>query len=290
LKEGLLSGRILVEKILEWLREDAPYGDATTRALGLQGVCAQLVIRAKTGGVAACSSELAEALRSLGLTIDHVVESGKEFSEGDIVMAIRGPAEDLLLLERTLLNALAYFSGVASATRRLVNQARQVNPGIKVAATRKTPPGLRLCAKIAFEQGGGDTHRWGLSDAIIVKDSHVELVGDLERAIRSVLKRKSFVQRVEVEVSKPEDAVLAARLGVDIVMLDNMSPEEVREALRLLEEAGLRSRVIVEASGGIGPWNIATYAATGVDVISTSYPFYHPDRVDLSAEMRRIEC
>ena len=281
--------RRIAEELLHWIREDAPYVDATTEALGVRDECAEMIIRAKSSGVASCTSEAAEALELLGLQVLEHVENGQWFHEGDIVMRIRGNARDLLLLERTLLDLLMYASGIATATQRLVLMARRLNRKVRVAATRKTPPGFRLCAKLAFRHGGGDTHRWGLSDALIVKDSHVEIIGSLEEALRRAIERKSFAHKLEVEVSRPEDAVLAARLGADIVMLDNMSPDEVRQALHLLEESGLRDKVLVEASGGIGPWNIAVYAASGVDVISTSYPFYHPERIDLSAEMKRVE-
>jgi len=281
--------RLLAEKLLSWVGEDSPYVDITTSALGLGDECVEMTIRAKSSGVASCTSEMALALGALGVRVLSYIGSGEYFSEGDTVMRLRGSARDLLLVERTLLDVLMYASGIATATHSLVLQARRANPRVRVAATRKTPPGFRLCAKLAFLHGGGDTHRWGLSDALIVKDSHVEIIGSLEEAVKRARRGKSFAHRLEVEVSRPEDALLAARLGADIIMLDNMAPREVEQAVRLLEENGLRDKVVLEASGGIGPWNITAYAVSGVDVISTSYPFYHPERIDLSAEMKRVE-
>jgi nicotinate-nucleotide pyrophosphorylase (carboxylating) len=276
-------------RILEqWLAEDAPYLDLATEAMGLRGVKAEMRVAAKTGGVAACTLLVADALRGLGLEAEALRPDGSPFSPGDTVLVARGEAPRLLTLERTVLNALIYASGVATAARRMLEAARRANPRVRLAATRKTPPGSRLCGKLAFAAAGCDTHRWGLSDAVIVKDSHVELVGGLREALSRALSRRSFAHIVEVEVSSPEQAVEAARLGADAVMLDNMSPSEACRAVELLEQEGLRGRVIVEASGGITPWNIASYAACGVDVISTSYPLLHPDPVDLSAEMRRI--
>ncbi len=289
-EERSLRGHMLASKILEWLQEDAPYIDATTESLGLSDTCAELIVRAKSSGITSCTTEIAEALRTLGFRVAYVLESGKSFDKNDIIMRIQGKAKDLLLLERTLLDILMYASGIATRVKQMVEQARRVNPKVRVAATRKTVPGFRLCSKLAFKHGGGDTHRWGLSDGLIVKDSHIELLGSLEEAVKKATQNKSFMHKLEVEVTRPEDAVKAALLGADIVMLDNMSPQEVREALRLLEEKGLRSKVIVEASGGITPENIEEYAAIGVDVISTSYPFINPERVDLSAEMRRVNC
>ena len=282
--------RLLAGMLLEWLREDAPYGDLTVEALGLGSVCTVMEVVAKSRGVAACTEELAGALRMLGLEAEAVIRGGEWFEPGAVLLRARGAAGELLALERVILNLLVYASGVATETRRMVEAARGVDPRVRVAATRKTPPGLRLCAKLAFRAGGGDTHRLGLSDALIIKDSHVEIVGSLEEAVRRALAGKSFIHRLEVEVSTPPDAVRAAELGADVVMLDNMSPGEVREALKLLEERGLRGRVMVEASGGVTPENIADYAATGVDVVSTSYPLLHPARVDLSARHRRVKC
>ena len=279
--EALLAG-----SLLHWIMEDAPYGDYTSEAIGVGGE-AEMRVKAKTGGIAACTGELAGALRILGLDATPLVGSGSPFSPGDTLLRVRGDARTLLLIERVTLDLLAYTAGIATATSKLVEAARRANPRIVVAATRKTVPGLRLCSKRAFRAGGGDPYRWGLSDALIVKDSHVELVGSLAEAVKKALRGKSFIHKLVVEVSKPEDALTAARLGADVVMLDNMSVEEASEALRLLEEAGLRGRVIVEVSGGIGPDNIVDYASLGVDVVSTSYPFYRPERIDLSAEMVR---
>ncbi len=275
--------------LLEWLQEDMPYRDEAAALLGLHGVCGRLRVVAKKPSVVACVEELAEALRVLGVEARAVAASGSRVEAGAVAMVLRGRGDTLSSLERLVLNVLIYASGIATRVAELVEAARSVNPGVRVAATRKTVPGFRLCSKLAFEQGGGDTHRWGLSDAVIVKDTHVELLGGLGEALRRIRARSPY-RVIIVEVSAPRDAVLAAKAGADVVMLDNMSPGEVEEAVRLLEERGLRRRVVVEASGGIGPWNIANYAAAGVDVVSTSYPFTQPARVDFSAEAEREPC
>ncbi len=277
----------LAERLRLWLLEDIPFRDEAAALLGLNRVSGVLEAVAKTRGVAACTEELAAALRLLGFDAEALAESGSTVEPGDVLLTLRGRGDVLSALERTVLDVLAYASGIATATRRLVEEARRVNPRIRVAATRKTVPGFRLCAKAAFEQGGGDPYRWSLSDALIVKDTHAELLGGLEEALRR-LRGGSPYRVVVVEARTPGEALLAARAGADAVLLDNMSPREVVEALRLLEEEGLRGKVTVEASGGIGPGNIAAYAATGVDVVSTSYPFRHPALVDVSARARRL--
>jgi len=284
----LLAHR-LAGLLLDWLAEDMPYRDESASLLGLRGVCGVLRVVAKRSAVVACVEELAEALRVLGVEARAVAASGSRVEAGAVVMLLRGRGDVLSSLERLVLNILIYSSGIATRVAELVEAARSVNPRVRVAATRKTVPGFRLCSKLAFEQGGGDTHRWGLSDAVIVKDTHIELLGGLEEALRRIRGRSPY-RVVVVEVSSPGDAVRAAEAGADAVMLDNMSPAEVEEAARLLEERGLRGRVVLEASGGIGPWNIANYAAAGVDVVSTSYPFTQPARVDFSAEAEREPC
>ncbi len=280
---------LLARRLLEWLAEDAPYRDEAAALLGLDEVCGELRLVARSPGVAACTVELAEALSFLGLDARAGAGPGEWFQEGTVLLTVRGPGDWLSMLERLLIDILAYASGVATRVREMVELARAVNPRIVVAATRKTWPGFRLCAKLAFEAGGGDTHRWGLSDAVIVKDTHVELLGGLEAALEKLRgSRGSRYRLVEVEASTPQAALEAARAGADAVLLDNMSPAEVAETVRLLEDEGLRGRVLVEASGGITPGNIQDYAATGVDVVSTSYPFKNPVSVDVSAEARPL--
>lgn len=280
----------LAERLRDWLTEDVPFRDETAAVLGLAEACGVLRVVAKSGGVAACVEEVAGALRLLGLDARALVRSGSPVEPGSVVLEIRGRGDVLSAVERTVLDIIIYASGIATRVRELVEAARRVNPSIRVAATRKTVPGFRLCAKIAFEQGGGDPYRWSLSDAVMVKDTHVELLGGLREALERLGRGRSPYRLVVVEARTPGEAVAAAEAGADVVLLDNMAPGEVEEALRLLEERGLRGRVVVEASGGIGPSNIAVYAGLGVDAVSTSYPFHCPARVDFSAEARREPC
>ncbi len=275
-------------KLLEWVREDAPFWDLTTEALVPEDVLVEAHVIAREGGVAACLKDLAEALRTLGLDAEVRFAEGEPFRAGDTLMIIRGSAREVLLIERTLLNIMSHILGVARATRELVEEAREVSPKVRVAATRKVMPGLRTLVKRAVRAGGGDTHRLSLSDAILIKDNHLAVVGDVAKAVRAAREAVSFTHKVEVEVESIEDALRAAEAGADIIMLDNMSPDEVREAVKALEEAGLRASVIVEASGGIGPHNIREYAATGVDVVSTSYITMKAPPLDLSMEVVRV--
>lgn len=186
------------------------------------------------------------------------------------------------------MDLLSILAGVATETRRFLEAARRVNPRVKVAATRKTPPGLAVLVKKAVRAGGGDTHRFSLSDAILVKDNHLAIVGSVGEAVRRAREAAGFMHKVEVEVESVEDAVEAAEAGADVVMLDNMEPEQVKRALEELERRGLRGRVIVEVSGGVTLDNIGEYAALGPDVISTSSITLKARPIDLTLEVVEV--
>ena len=147
---------------------------------------------------------------------------------------------------------------------------------------------MRYLVKKAVACCGGDTHRLSLSDAILIKDNHLKIVGDVEKAIRLIKERASFIHKVEIEVTDVDEAIKAAKAGADIIMLDNMSVNEVRKVIEKLKELGLRDKVVIEVSGGITPKNVAEYAKLDVDVISMSYITMNPERVDLSLEVVEV--
>ena len=279
---------ILAKRILEWVEEDAPLGDITSEYLAPEGTKVEAAIIAKSEGVVACLNDIVQALRVLGIDSRTLVREGESIRGSQEIAILRGGAKRILLLERTVLNVLSILFGIATKTKRFVEMVRRVNPRVRVAATRKTIPGLRELSKKAVAIGGGDTHRLSLSDAILIKDNHIALVGGVERAIELARSRKSFVHKVEIEVSNIEDALKAARLGVDAILLDNMGVEEVAQVLSELSRLGLRDKVIVEVSGGIDEDNIVEYAKLGPDVISTSSITMRPDKVDLSLEILRV--
>ena len=189
------------------------------------------------------------------------------------------------MAERTVLNIMMRMSGIATETRRLVDTLREAGLDVRVAATRKTAPGLRFLDKKAVMVGGGDTHRLRLDDAVLIKDNHVAIVGSVGEAVRKAKEAVSFAKKVEVEVQTPEEALEAARCGADIVMLDNMKPDQIRRAVELLKAEGLYGRIVLEASGGINPSNILEYASTGVHVVSLGYLTHSAKALDMSLEL-----
>ena len=278
----------VVEKVREALAEDLGLGDITSELVVPEGAWAVAEIRAKEEGVLAGVEEACLAFELLGCRTLEAKRDGSRVKPGEVVMRVEGPARAVLAAERTALNFLMRMSGIATATAEMVELARAVNPRVRVAATRKTAPGMRYFDKKAVALGGGDTHRLRLDDCVLIKDNHIAIVGSVAEAVKRAREAVSFTKKIEVEVSTPEEALEAARAGADIVMLDNFSPEEVRRALELLEDAGLRSKVVVEASGRIRPENVADYARTGVDVISSGYLTHSAPALDFSMDVVNV--
>jgi len=245
-------------QVESWLREDIGHHDVTNDVPG--ETTGRLV--ATESGIAAGIDAAVAVFEYLGVEVTDRVESGDRVEAGDVALAVEGPARAVLRGERTAVNVAGHASGIATRTRAAVEAARVESEPVRVAATRKTTPGLRGVEKRAVAAGGGDTHRLDLSHMVMVKDNHVAEMG-LEGAIEEFSRKASFATKVEAEVESPEEAKLAAEAGADVVLLDNMTPDEVREAV-----AALPDGVLAEASGGITIEDVPAYAATGVDVIS----------------------
>ena len=252
-------------QVEQWLREDVGHHDVTNQVPG--ETTGRLV--ATERGVAAGLDAAAAVFTYLDVAVTERIDDGAAVDPGDAVLRVAGPAREVLRGERVAVNVAGHASGVATKTRRAVAAAREVDDDVRVAATRKTTPGLRGIEKRAVATAGGDTHRLDLSHTVMVKDNHVAELG-LERAVERFRDRVSFATKVEVEVEEPGDAPRAAAAGADIVLLDNMDPETTEEAVDMLTEraADLGREVLAEASGGITVETVPEYAATGVDVIS----------------------
>jgi nicotinate-nucleotide pyrophosphorylase (carboxylating) len=177
------------------------------------------------------------------------------------------------------------MSGIATLTSLALNIAREVNPSIKIASTRKTTPGFSYFEKKAVEIGGGDTHRFRLDDLVLIKDNHIVLVGDVEQAVRLAKQKTSFSKKIEVEITTSADIVKVVDAGADIVMLDNMSVAEVKQAIELLAKKGFRKNALLEISGGITLENLAEYAETGVDIISMGVLTHSYTSLNMSLEI-----
>ncbi len=272
---------VSLDYLLGFLREDAPFGDVTSEAVVPEGINAKAVIIAKQEGVIAGVEEAKALFEHFGVKVEVRKHDGERVRKGDAILELEGDARSILLVERTALNVMGRMSGIATEVRRLVDKVRAVNPKVRVAGTRKTL--LKQIDKRAILIGGGEPHRFSLSDAILIKDNHLVLV-PLEEAIKRA-KAFSVYKIVEVEVETLEDALKAAKAGADVVMLDNMTPEEIAGTIEALNSEGLRDRVKIEVSGGIIPENIEEYAALDVDVISLGYLTHSVRNFDVSLEI-----
>jgi len=272
------------EYLLSFIREDAPYGDITTEAV-IGDVRCHAVISAREAGLIAGLEEAAALFSHFGVTILDQTPDGCEVTPGIIVMSLDGPARGILLVERTALNIIGRMSGIATRTRHLSSLLSSAGSMTRIAATRKTAPGMRMLDKKAVVLGGGDPHRMNLSDGILIKDNHLALVS-LEVAIQRA-KQRSMYRKIEVEVSTPADAVSAAKAGADILLLDNMTPELVSETLGICTTHGLRDQLIIEVSGTIDETNLLSYAIPGVDRISAGILTHTVRNFDVSLDITR---
>ncbi|HOU70790.1 MAG TPA: carboxylating nicotinate-nucleotide diphosphorylase [Methanothrix sp.] len=244
---------------------------------------AQAAIIAREDCIISGLAEAKEILDYFGLDCQLLYDDGEFVPAGSRVLCISGSARAILQAERLTLNFLARMSGISTITRECSLSAGK---GVRIAATRKTTPGFRAFEKKAVFLGGGDRHRFNLSDAVLIKDNHIRILG-LEECLRRAKENASFTKKIEVEVESLEEMMLAARGGADIIMFDNMSPEMIENGIQLLREKGLREQVLLEASGGINPSNIRQYARCGVDVISLGALTKDARWIDLSLDM---EC
>src|SRR5262245_15862602 len=269
------------------LKEDIGDGDITTEFFVPEGLHAAGRIVAREQAVVAGTGTAAEVFRKVdsAMEVQIVHRDGDAVVAGDVVMEVRGLARSILKAERVALNFLQRLCGIATLTRQFVDAVG--NHPAKILDTRKTTPGLRVLEKAAVAAGGGVNHRSGLYDMVLVKDNHLAVLGGLSGfadQIRQLRKERPNI-RIEVEADDLEQARAFVEFdGVDVILLDNMVPAQIREALALR-----RNNIKFEASGGITLKNVRRIAATGVDYISIGALTNSARAVDLGLEMTHIQ-
>lgn len=252
----------LDQKLFEFLAEDLGSGDITSTCLQDTGL-RRGWFTARSPGVIAGLPFARRLYALLGVhQWTELVEDGQEVKAGTALAYIDGPGYMLLQGERVSLNIIQRLSGIASKTRNLVQIARRYG-GSRITDTRKTTPGMRWFEKYAVRTGGGYNHRWGLYDAVMLKDNHIKLAGGIEQAVSAVRRDIGHTLKIEIEVENFSQLELALQAGVDIIMLDNMSPADTAHAVKMIG-----GRAVTEASGSISEDNLVQYAETGVDYIS----------------------
>ena len=255
---------LIVDKIInDALKEDIPYGDITASSIVTNGSKAKASLIAKEDGIICGLPVFERVFTILGdVTFKSFINEGSSVTKGDIIGELYGDALNILMGERGALNLLQKMSGIATLTNKYVKKLEGLNT--KLLDTRKTTANLRILEKYAVKIGGGHNHRFSLSDGILIKDNHIGYAGSIKNAIKLAKENSSFVRKIEVETEYKEQILEAIEAGADIIMLDNMTPNQVKEMVKLI--AG---RAITECSGNITLDTIRSYASSGVDFISS---------------------
>lgn len=256
-------------------------GDVTTDAIVPASARAETALVARQPGVVAGLELAATAFRLIEPAIEIRIErpDGTRVAPGDRIATLSGPTRGMLTAERVALNFLGHLSGVASATATLVEAVK--GHKARICCTRKTMPGLRAVQKYAVRVGGGVNHRFGLDDAVLIKDNHVAAAGGVRAAIETARAGVGHLVKIEVEVDSLDQLDEAMATGVDAVLLDNMGPNLLAEAVRLID-----GRAVAEASGRITPATAPAIAAAGVDLISAGWLTHSASVLDIGLDWR----
>ena len=265
------------KQLLQFLAEDIGKGDITSALLPKKKITVQIISR--ENAIVAGVHYAREIFKLKKCNVKILKKDGSKIKPNQPIMIISGNAGDILTCERTALNLLTRMSGIASQTNELV---KKIPSKTKLYATRKTAPGLRYFDKEAVEIGGGKKHRLRLDEMVMIKDNHIA-VGD--SLLFLIKKTKKKYRKFEVEVETTTDAVLAAKEGATIIMLDNFSPAHIKKTISVLKRQKLRKKVMLEASGGINSKNISKYGQTGVDIISVGSITNSVKGIDMSLEI-----
>jgi len=281
----------LKEQLMNFLSEDVGFGDITTDAVvpAASKVHAHIIVKEPT--VVAGISEAKTFFEMIGASFTAKVEDGDEVTPETVIAEVEGEGRTVLMAERTILNILMRMSGIATTTRKLVEKISDAGLSVRIAATRKTAPGLRYFDKKAVLIGGGDPHRLRLDDAYLIKDNHLKIAGGVKEALEKVRSVASFYKKVEVEAKTVKQAIEAAKSGADIVMLDNMTLKEASDTMKALAGLNLGGRVLIEISGGVTQEKLLEYAKLKPDVISLGLLTHSVRAIDVSLEVveTRIE-
>jgi nicotinate-nucleotide pyrophosphorylase (carboxylating) len=284
----MISELLLVDLVRASLQEDVGSGDVTTSPLIPASQRTRGVALAKGPGIIAGVSVAAVAFRTMDPSCHIEIQKGdgSRVDVGERIMIVEGLAAPMLMAERVALNFLQRMSGIATETAKYVGAVRGLR--VRIVDTRKTTPGLRALEKYAVRMGGGFNHRFGLYDAVLIKDNHLALLRaqgiGLSEAVRLIKAKAPHTMRVEVEVTCPDQVEDVIGAGADAILLDNMGVDDIGSAVKIA-----RGRVLLEASGGITLGNVREVAGAGVDLISIGAITHSAPSLDISLEIERIE-
>ncbi|RBW71612.1 carboxylating nicotinate-nucleotide diphosphorylase [Bacillus taeanensis] len=271
----------LQEMLQQFFREDIGDGDLTSSIIFSEKDIASGVFIAKEDGVISGMAVIQTGYHLLenNVSVKNFVSDGELVKKGDVIAEVTGPVHILLTGERVILNLLQRMSGIATLTNQTVQLLN--DPHTRVCDTRKTTPGLRMLEKYAVTSGGGYNHRYGLYDGVMIKDNHIAHMGSITKAVTVVKSKLGHMVKIEVETETEAQVREAVEMGVDVIMFDNRSPEEVKQFVEIVP-----SHITTEASGGITLENIGQYQGTGVDYISLGMLTHSARSLDISLNLK----
>ncbi|HJV47553.1 MAG TPA: carboxylating nicotinate-nucleotide diphosphorylase [Bacillota bacterium] len=280
----MINREKLKRQIQEWLEEDIGNGDISVQSTIPVDAKAVGIMYAKDSGVVAGLDVAQFVFQSLDSNLEFrsFVQDGEEIKQGAVLAEIEGNAGSILTAERLALNLLQRMSGIATSTREYTTRAYAANSNVRIVDTRKTTPGLRMLEKYAVRMGGGHNHRFGLFDAVMIKDNHIKAAGGIGEAVLAARQYIPHTTKIEVEVESLDQVKEALLARADIIMLDNMSVEQMREAVVLIN-----GQAVVEASGGVNLETVTAIASTGVDVISVGALTHSVKALDISLDLNQ---
>lgn len=273
----------LRQQLEEWYNEDVGTGDVSVRRLFSKEDQGELTLLAKQSGIF-CGEDIVRLgfeLSGEPVHIEQLIKDGQKISAGTKLATITGPIQTLLTTERLVLNIIQRMSGIATFTHAM--KKRMGDAPVDLLDTRKTLPGFRMLDKYAVQSGGGKNHRFGLYDAVMLKDNHIAAAGSIQQAVDQVRQQLSPLIKIEVEIETKAQLEEAVAANVDVILFDNRSPEEIRAWLPLVPQ-----HIRTEASGMIDETTIQAYAQTGVDAISMGALTHSVKAFDISAEVKNI--
>jgi len=283
----LFDNKIL-EKLKLFVEEDIGYSDITTDTLINDDLKIQAEVTSQSSGIMAGLNLWKQFFINCNCDFKVLVQDGDIVNNNQIIAEIQGSANKILKYERTFLNLVSRMSGIATETNKYSTIVKNLNLHTIVACTRKTAPGLNYFDKEAVRIGGGDTHRYRLDDAVLIKDNHIFITNSIKQAVKKIKLNVSFTKKIEVETKSYSEVIDAVNSDVDIIMLDNMKPSEIKKVLNTLNKKKIRNNFLIEASGGINKTNFLEYIKTGVDIISIGDITHSNHSLNISLNVTKV--
>ena len=270
-------------EIERFLQEDISNGDITSDLFIDSTSVSDAQILSREPGLLSGRKELTQIFDYFNIKSNWSFQDGEYFDSNTQIVKLNGSSKSLLLSERVSLNLLGHMSGIATSTNHAVTITKKISPNTNISATRKTLPGLRKYEKYSVIVGGGLPHRYDLNEMILIKDNHHKLITNLKESVNTARDKIDSNKKIELEVDSLESALNAVDLDVDIILLDNMTPEDISKFILKLKQ--LSEPPLTEASGGINFSNLESYASTQVDIISMGTLTHSSKSIDFSLQI-----